>query len=319
VISHPREHSRRFGRHWLGLLMGLGASCSSQAARAESIADRRSDAYYAAHVGGSATLTIGTLLVERVLLPNHGPGLDWQWFPGDLAIRGRFSESASAQSDVTLWMSAFGPVFAHTGLGTDDSLANAMTAYLEAFAAQYTLNVVVKHAVARPRPYTHHENGTVVEFRRRQQKRSSEAFLSFYSGHAGLSFTSATSGSYLYGVRSDDAWARRAVWSAEMALAGATASLRLVAGRHYVSDVLAGAVIGTTIGIGVPLLHGYEPHDDLGEDLVWAAGGLTVGATLPWLLGSAGYALVPLESGAIEWSLSASVEGAPGLAVHGIF
>jgi hypothetical protein len=178
---------------------------------------------------------------------------------------------------------------------------------------------VVKHAVARPRPYTHHTGARVVEFRRRQQKGTSEAFLSFYSGHAGMAFTSATSGSYLYGVRSDDAWSRRAIWAAEMAFAGATASLRLVAGRHYVSDVLAGALIGTTLGVGIPLLHGYEPREDFGEDLTWAAGGLTVGATLPWLLGSTDVVMLPLESRAIEWSLSANVDGAPGLAVHGAF
>lgn len=296
--------------------LGLGLCCEQ--ARAESIFEQRSDAYYAAHAGGSAVIALGTMLVERLALPAHGPGLDWEWFPGDLPIRNRFSEAAAARSDVTLWLSAFTPVFAHVGAGTDDSLANAMTVYLEAFAAQYTLNVVVKHAVARPRPYTHNPNPQIVGFSRRQQRAASDAFLSFYSGHAGLAFTSATSGSYLFGVRSSDAWSRRVVWSAEMAFAGATASLRLLAGRHYVSDVTAGALLGTAIGLGVPLLHGYEPRDDFGEDLVWAAGGLTAGAALPWLLGSAASVLLPVE-GAASWSLSANVEGVPGVSVQGLF
>jgi membrane-associated phospholipid phosphatase len=310
--------SQRVERGLVALLTGLGGVCFGVgSARAESIERQRSDAYYAGHVGGSAALGLGTLLVERLLLPPHGPGLDWEWFPGDLASRGRFSEAASSRSDVTLWLSNFGPVLAHVGLGSGDSLANAMTAYFEVFAAQYSLNVLVKHVVARPRPYTHHKSARVGGFRRRQG--TSEPFLSFYSGHAGMAFASGTSGAFLYGVRSSDAWSRRALWGAEMAFAGATASQRLIAGRHYLSDVVAGALIGGSLGVGIPLLHGYEPPEDPGGDLAWAAAGLAIGAGLPWLLGSAEVVLLPVEPSAFDWSVSPQVAGAPGLSVRGSF
>jgi hypothetical protein len=46
---------------------------------------------------------------------------------------------------------------------------------------------------------------------------------------------------------------------------------------------------------------------------------LAAGAALPWLLGAAHVVLLPVENGALEWSVSASVHGAPGLAVHGAF
>jgi hypothetical protein len=38
-------------------------------------------------------------------------------------------------------------------------------------------------------------------------------------------------------------------------LAGATSNLRVRAGKHFYSDVLAGAAIGTGVGVLVPALH----------------------------------------------------------------
>jgi len=31
---------------------------------------------------------------------------------------------------------------------------------------------------------------------------------------------------------------------------------------HYASDVLVGAVVGTSVGLGVPLLHHYSGHEE---------------------------------------------------------
>ena len=50
-----------------------------------------------------------------------------------------------------------------------------------------------------------------------------------------------------------------AIWGAGAALATVTGYLRIAADKHYFSDVLVGAVVGSAIGIGVPLLfHGRE-------------------------------------------------------------
>jgi len=44
------------------------------------------------------------------------------------------------------------------------------------------------------------------------------------------------------------------------AVAASTATFRVVADVHYSTDVLSGALIGTLVGYGVPLLH-YAGHD----------------------------------------------------------
>src|SRR6185503_9514255 len=113
------------------------------------------------------------------------------------------------------------------------------------------------------------------------RRAGTEDYVSFYSGHTGFAFSSALSGAYLFSLRSPDPWARRVMWASELGLAGATATLRIVAGRHYPSDVLVGLVAGAAFGVGVPWLHGYrELPGGFGSDVVWGLAGLGAGVAL---------------------------------------
>lgn len=95
----------------------------------------------------------------------------------------------------------------------------------------------------------------------------------FPSGHASASFVAAGLGCAhhqhlsLYGAPAADAAGCVAI------LAGATANgvLRMMADRHYMSDVVAGAVLGFGLGYGLPVLLHY------GQDAP-DAGGAEVGA-----------------------------------------
>jgi len=51
------------------------------------------------------------------------------------------------------------------------------------------------------------------------------------------------------------------VWTAGLVLGVATAYTRMAADRHYFTDVLAGAAIGTVTGAAVPLL--FHPAREL--------------------------------------------------------
>ncbi len=52
------------------------------------------------------------------------------------------------------------------------------------------------------------------------------------------------------------------------AVATTTATFRVVADMHYASDVLTGALLGTLVGYGVPLLH----YSRLGSSTTTMAG-----------------------------------------------
>jgi PAP2 superfamily len=83
---------------------------------------------------------------------------------------------------------------------------------------------------------------------------------SFFSGHAAISATGAGlvcanhSRIALYG----SAWADAAVCALSAANALATATTRVVADRHYASDVIVGMGVGFGIGYAVPVLVHYS-------------------------------------------------------------
>ncbi len=82
------------------------------------------------------------------------------------------------------------------------------------------------------------------------QKRSS--FESFPAGHSGEAFAIAAAGGTVATMRGY----RLAplVWISGGVLALAISYLRMAANRHYFTDVMTGAVLGSGIGIAVPLL-----------------------------------------------------------------
>lgn len=81
-------------------------------------------------------------------------------------------------------------------------------------------------------------------------------YRSFFSGHSAFSFTSAA----LICVHHFENELLGPPWDAltcagGYAVATTTATFRVVADVHYASDVLTGALMGTLVGYGVPLLH----------------------------------------------------------------
>jgi membrane-associated phospholipid phosphatase len=107
----------------------------------------------------------------------------------------------------------------------------------------------VKLAAARERPDVHARSPE-----ERERRASTEDNLSFYSGHTSVSFAIAAASGTVASMRGY----RLAplVWATGETLAAVTGYFRIAADRHYASDVLVGAAMGTLIGVTVPyFLH----------------------------------------------------------------
>jgi len=90
---------------------------------------------------------------------------------------------------------------------------------------------------------------------------SNARYRSFFSGHSGLSFTSAS----LVCVHHLKADLLGGPWDAlscvgGYAVAATTATFRIMGDMHYATDVITGALVGTAVGLGIPLLHS-KPSD----------------------------------------------------------
>lgn len=119
----------------------------------------------------------------------------------------------------------------------------------EAMVVNAALTSAIKNIFRRPRPWTYDESSTVGD------RNALDSTLSFYSGHTSASFTAATSYSYLFMLRHPDSPLVVPCWLATHLMAGATGVTRVLAGRHFWTDVIAGAVAGSATGFLVTYLH----------------------------------------------------------------
>ena len=75
---------------------------------------------------------------------------------------------------------------------------------------------------------------------------------SYFSGHTSTAFAAVVSGATI-AARRGSRHARWIAWTG-VGLAGAAGYLRIAANRHYLTDVLTGAAVGSAIGLAVPRL-----------------------------------------------------------------
>jgi membrane-associated phospholipid phosphatase len=118
----------------------------------------------------------------------------------------------------------------------------------EATSIALAMNQTVKFIVGRERPFVH----ALPEADKPLTAHPSDNNVSFYSGHATLAFAMAVSGGTVASMRRYRLapW----IWGGGLALAAATAYLRIAADRHYFSDVTTGAALGSLTGFAVPYL-----------------------------------------------------------------
>lgn len=122
----------------------------------------------------------------------------------------------------------------------------------EVLAVNTALNGLVKYAVRRPRPLVYDADLAAVPLADRV---APDAALSFYSQHSATAFAMATAYSYLFMRRHPGSRMIVPVWLISEALATTTAALRVAAGKHFITDVLTGAAVGSALGLLIPYLH----------------------------------------------------------------
>ncbi|WP_175545414.1 phosphatase PAP2 family protein [Fibrobacter sp. UWB12] len=124
--------------------------------------------------------------------------------------------------------------------------------FVEAFALQNAINQIVRSSQLWPRPYVYAKRG---EGSKKAESARGEAFGSFYSGHSSAAFTVAIfTGEWFSEIYPNSKY-KSLVWASSLTLAGGVAALRVMAGKHYPTDVVVGALVGTGVSLGVLKLH----------------------------------------------------------------
>jgi hypothetical protein len=87
------------------------------------------------------------------------------------------------------------------------------------------------------------------------EKRIPQNASSFFSNHTASAFATAVFSAYTFQVRHPNSALVPWVWGAGLGLASAVGGMRLAAGKHFPSDVLAGAAAGALCGYLIPRIH----------------------------------------------------------------
>ena len=195
------------------------------------------DADYFITYGGMAVV-LSSQLFQDYLSPAQPGWTETNRF--DLFFRDKLKWSdpnihiAHKLSNVLLWGFLIPATFWAPELG-DYKYNEHLLLNMEVLAVAGFLVASTKFITGRQRPYAHFHIKTDAD--------PSEDNISFFSGHSTLTFAAATSTSMMLQDKyhSNSGW----LWGSTLTLAALTGYLRIAADRHYMSDVLTGAVIGT--------------------------------------------------------------------------
>lgn len=175
----------------------------------------------------------------------------------DRRTAGRWSESADRASDVAAGVLMAAPlVQLGAGPGRDQAGRLALI-YGETLLLESAAVFALKGLVARSRPFVYDDDPRVPS----ALKRSATARRSWPSGHTAHAFAAAVFCGSVFERLQPDSSARGWVWGGCLGMAAATGLLRVEAGRHHPTDVLAGALVGAAAGWLVPRWHEVSGTD----------------------------------------------------------
>lgn len=130
--------------------------------------------------------------------------------------------------------------------------------YIETLLIANGLKELAKLAVNRKRPYMYSDRDLPQD-----EIDNGDWAKSMPSGHTTFAFASAAFLTYTFCRYFPDSPWRIPVSIGSYAIATGVAVLRVSSGKHFLSDVLAGAAIGTVVGVMVPFLHTLKTKNNM--------------------------------------------------------
>ena len=206
-------------------------------------------------IGGSAVALYGTHLAiyftqDRDSARDHG--LDRLHKSDvnfvDRAMMCSYSRSLDLTGDVLLACTMAAP-FALAIHQSRENIITEAVMYAETLLLAHSVKELSKDAVTRWRPYCYYDDT------KSKLLKDDDSGKSFISGPATMAFASASFLSTVYAHMHPDGKKKYLVAGGSFTAAAAVATLRVLSGNHFFTDVLAGAAWGTLAGWLVPQLH----------------------------------------------------------------
>lgn len=123
------------------------------------------------------------------------------------------------------------------------------TIAFETYLLTAALTGLSKNAIHRNRPFLYNPNVSM------DKKLDPDANRSFFSGHTSMTAAATFMTAKIYSDYHPHSKWNPYIWTTAAAIPALTAYLRVKGGKHYLSDVLIGYLVGAGMGILVPELH----------------------------------------------------------------
>jgi len=168
-----------------------------------------------------------------------------------------YSEAADKRSDIGMYISSGAALGVSAEIALSESENRGLNTHSVTLAILWLeTNIInsfgtdiVKSSVQRTRPYVYNHEYPI------EKKYAENARKSFFSGHTSMtaanSFFAAKVFSDYY---SDSKW-KPVIWTTAALIPAWTGFERVLAGKHFPSDVIAGYIFGAACGYFIPHLH----------------------------------------------------------------
>jgi membrane-associated phospholipid phosphatase len=204
-------------------------------------------------------LSTGEIIPQRPGNPNNLLSID------RLAVTQTIDPNAGTVSNaglgIAIGFAVLDPILSGVRDGWDAALVDGVL-YAESISLTLALTDITKLAVRRPRPVAYAEQAALDNQYGGPTKSpsisSTDATLSFFSGHASMVAATTATATYLAFARSPRSWRPWVTFAAGTLLTAGVSYERVRAGAHFPTDVIAGSLAGACVGILVPHLHRHE-------------------------------------------------------------
>ncbi len=169
----------------------------------------------------------------------------------DRWVTKQWSRSAGRASDHILRASVLAPIVFTLSSGRMRSEWGTVgVAFVETALLSVGLTELAKTTVKRPRPALYNPDVPLS-----YKLDNTDVRKSFFSGHVSTTAMSSFFAAKVYADFHPNSDAKTLVYAGAFAATGSVAVLRMLAGKHFLSDVLVGALVGGAVGYFVPKLH----------------------------------------------------------------
>ncbi len=166
-----------------------------------------------------------------------------------------WSPAAGTASDLLLVATILSPALLAFSDKVRNDFTPVLTMYFQTLILAEAAPLMLKGIAQRTRPFVYNEDAPP------EEKQTQNAKRSFFSGHTSTAFAMAVFLSTVYSDYHPNSHWKPFVWGVSLLAASTVGYLRYSAGKHFPTDIITGALVGSAIGYFIPFIHRTNESD----------------------------------------------------------